>query len=88
MEAAQGHDLWEEWLNRLTVGPFFDKSDAPLRWLADGGTAVSRRGRQGVTEGGWYHRGRVNDYAFAHEFDDTVSLAALEEYEGNGRRSV
>eukprot|EP01050_Picozoa_sp_SAG11_P001213 SAG11_NODE_51_length_19848_cov_37.780698_16_plen_216_part_00 len=60
------------------------KSDALLRWLADGGTAVSRRGRQGATKGGWDHRGRVNDYAFAHEFDDTVSLAALEEYEGNG----
>ena len=64
------------------------KSDALLRWPADGGTAVSRRGRQGAMEGGWDHRGRVNDYAFAHEFDDTVSLAALEEYEGNGRRSV
>eukprot|EP01050_Picozoa_sp_SAG11_P006527 SAG11_NODE_510_length_8851_cov_25.360718_2_plen_152_part_00 len=64
------------------------KSDALRRWLADGGTAVSRRGRQGATEGGLDHRGRVNDYAFAHEFDDSSGLAALEEYERNGRKSV
>eukprot|EP01050_Picozoa_sp_SAG11_P020875 SAG11_NODE_3602_length_2345_cov_3.522262_4_plen_75_part_00 len=42
----------------------------------------------------WYssrdHRERVDDYAFAHEFEDAAGLAALEEYrnERNGRPSV
>eukprot|EP01050_Picozoa_sp_SAG11_P007813 SAG11_NODE_662_length_7875_cov_17.557613_1_plen_152_part_00 len=36
------------------------------------------------------HRGRVNDYAFADEFDDFVGLFALEEYERHtsSRKSV
>eukprot|EP01050_Picozoa_sp_SAG11_P039436 SAG11_NODE_16597_length_543_cov_0.903153_1_plen_94_part_00 len=43
---------------------------------------------QGATEGGWHHRGRMNDYAFAHEFDDAPGLAALADFEGKGRSSV
>eukprot|EP01050_Picozoa_sp_SAG11_P001663 SAG11_NODE_75_length_18024_cov_5.885356_10_plen_142_part_00 len=35
-----------------------------------------------------YTRGRANEYAFAHEFDDSVGLAALGEYGGNGRKLV